>query len=152
MMRLPGGSRGRKLLRDDATEHLQRSLTILRAEDFPEAMQSYPQTGDRSRRKKARFWLSRMLFLLECGDGLRTNQRASTKQRQTIPANRARGQHDSVGGSYVWSFWGNQKELDKLLQAYAVEVCRQEARKKGYQVSETQLQDGSIRLQIVEGG
>jgi hypothetical protein len=47
---------------------------------------------------------------------------------------------------------GNQKELDKLLQAYAVEMCRQEARKKGYQVSETQLQDGSIRLQIVEGG
>jgi hypothetical protein len=48
--------------------------------------------------------------------------------------------------------WGNEKELDKLLQAYAVEVCRQEARKKGYQVSETQLQDGSIKLQIVEGG
>jgi hypothetical protein len=25
--------------------------------------------------------------------------------------------------------WGNQKELDKLLQAYAVEVCRQKSRK-----------------------
>jgi hypothetical protein len=48
--------------------------------------------------------------------------------------------------------WGHQKELDRLLQAYAVEVCRQEARKKGYQITETQLQDGSVRLQIVEGG
>jgi hypothetical protein len=65
MMRLPGGSRGRKLLRDDATEYPQRSLTILRAEDLPEAMQSYPRAGARFRRKKARFWLSRMLFLLE---------------------------------------------------------------------------------------
>jgi hypothetical protein len=31
-------------------------------------------------------------------------------------------------------------------------MCHQEARKKGYQISETQLQDGSIKLQIVEGG
>ena len=115
-------------------------------------MQGYPLAGARFRWKKAPRWLLRMKFLLEWGAGSRTNRRASTKQRQTIPANRARGQHDSVGGSYVWSFWGNQKELDKLLQAYAVEVCRQEARKKGYQVSETQLQDGSIKLQIVEGG
>jgi hypothetical protein len=48
--------------------------------------------------------------------------------------------------------WGEQKELDRLLQAYAIELCRQEARKKGYQITESQLQDGSVRLNIVEGG
>ena len=44
--------------------------------------------------------------------------------------------------------WGEQKELDRFLQAYAVERTKQEARKKGYSVSEQQLQDGSIKLQI----
>ena len=48
--------------------------------------------------------------------------------------------------------WGEQQELDRLLQMYAVEKCRLEARAKGYPMTETQLQDGSIRLQIVEGG
>jgi hypothetical protein len=47
--------------------------------------------------------------------------------------------------------WGNQAHLDRFLQAYAVEVVRLEARKKGYQVSEQALADGSIKLQIVEG-
>jgi hypothetical protein len=47
--------------------------------------------------------------------------------------------------------WGNPKELDRFLQAYAVEKCRIEARKKGLQVSEQGLQDGSIKLQILEG-
>jgi hypothetical protein len=32
-----------------------------------------------------------------------------------------------------------------------VEVVRLEARKKGYQVSEQALADGSIKLQLVEG-
>ena len=48
--------------------------------------------------------------------------------------------------------WGEQAQLDRFLQTYAVEVVRLEARKKGYQVSEQALQDGSVRLQIVEGG
>jgi hypothetical protein len=47
--------------------------------------------------------------------------------------------------------WGEQRHLDRFLQAYAVERCRQEARKKGHQVSEQQMQDGSVKLQIVEG-
>lgn len=47
--------------------------------------------------------------------------------------------------------WGEQKQLDMLLQAYAVERTRLEARKKGYAVQETTLQDGSIKLQILEG-
>ncbi|MBL8798548.1 MAG: DUF1257 domain-containing protein [Planctomycetia bacterium] len=47
--------------------------------------------------------------------------------------------------------WGDQVELDRFLQSYAVEKCRIEARKQGHVVTEHQLQDGSIRLQIQEG-
>jgi hypothetical protein len=47
--------------------------------------------------------------------------------------------------------WGEQAQLDRFLQMYAVEKAKQEARRKGYQVSEQALQDGSIRLQIIEG-
>jgi len=48
--------------------------------------------------------------------------------------------------------WGDQAQLDRFLQAYAVERVKLEARKKGYAVSEQTLADGSIRVQIVEGG
>ena len=48
--------------------------------------------------------------------------------------------------------WGSQAELDRFLQMYAVEKTKLESRKKGYQVSEQQLQDGSIKLQVIEGG
>ena len=53
---------------------------------------------------------------------------------------------DNYGGE-----WGAQKELDRLLQAYAVEMTRLEARRKGLVCTETLLQDGSIKLQILEG-
>jgi hypothetical protein len=46
--------------------------------------------------------------------------------------------------------WGEQAHLDRFLQVYAVEVVKLEARKKGYQVTEQALQDGAIRLQIIE--
>jgi hypothetical protein len=46
--------------------------------------------------------------------------------------------------------WGEQKHLDRFLQAYAVERARLEARKKGFGVSEQALQDGSIKLTIME--
>src|SRR5450755_3532640 len=45
--------------------------------------------------------------------------------------------------------WGEQKELDRLLQMYAVEKAKLEARRKGYAVNETALQDGSVKLQIL---
>ena len=45
--------------------------------------------------------------------------------------------------------WGKQSELSRLLQAYACEKAKLEARKKGYAVSEQLLQDGSIRVRIV---
>lgn len=55
---------------------------------------------------------------------------------------------DNFGGA-----WGDQKELDRFLQAYAVETARLEARKKGYMVTEQSLADGSIKVTIqVSGG
>jgi hypothetical protein len=49
--------------------------------------------------------------------------------------------------------WGDQKELDAFLQAYAVEKARLEARKRGHTVTEQPLADGSIKLTIqVTGG
>jgi hypothetical protein len=47
--------------------------------------------------------------------------------------------------------WGAQEHLDRFLQAYAVERAKQEARCKGYQVTEQALADGSIKIQIIEG-
>lgn len=46
--------------------------------------------------------------------------------------------------------WGEPQQLDRFLQLYAVERAKLEARKKGYSVSEQPLEDGSIRLQIIE--
>jgi hypothetical protein len=55
---------------------------------------------------------------------------------------------DNYGGR-----WGDEKELDRFLQAYAVEKARIEARKKGYTVTEQSLADGSIKLTAqVTGG
>jgi hypothetical protein len=46
--------------------------------------------------------------------------------------------------------WGETAKLHAFFQAYAVELVRIEARKKGHSVTETQHQDGSIKLQIQE--
>ena len=58
-------------------------------------------------------------------------------------------QFDNYGGE-----WGKQEELDKLLQSYAVEKARIEARKaKVHSVSEQLFADGSIKVTIqVAGG
>jgi hypothetical protein len=48
--------------------------------------------------------------------------------------------------------WGNPRELDRLLQAYAVEKARIEARRAGHSVTEQNLADGSIKLTIQVGG
>lgn len=48
--------------------------------------------------------------------------------------------------------WGDPKHLDRLLQAYAVEKARVEARRQGHAVAEQALADGSIRLTIRAGG
>lgn len=54
---------------------------------------------------------------------------------------------DNYGGS-----WGEPKQLDRFLQAYAVEKAKLEARKKGYTATEHQVADGSIRLTVNLGG
>ena len=53
--------------------------------------------------------------------------------------------YDNYGGA-----WGEQAQLNSFLQAYSVELCRLEARKKGFAVTEQPLVGGSIRLQILE--
>ena len=56
-------------------------------------------------------------------------------------------QYDNYGGH-----WGEQKHLNSFLQGYAVEKAKIEARKKGHSVSETRLEDGSIRVTVRVGG
>ena len=48
--------------------------------------------------------------------------------------------------------WGAEVKFDQFLQAYAVEKAKLEARKQGHSVSEQQLNDGSIRVQIAVAG
>ena len=48
--------------------------------------------------------------------------------------------------------WGDQKQLDAFLQAYAVEKATLEARRKGHTVTEQTLDNGSIKLTVTIGG
>ncbi len=48
--------------------------------------------------------------------------------------------------------WGDQKQLDRFLQGYAVEKAKIEARKRGHSVTEQSLHDGSVKLTIQVGG
>ena len=54
---------------------------------------------------------------------------------------------DDFGGR-----WGDRKHFDKLLQAYACEKAKIEARRRGHSVTEQTLADGSIKLTIQVGG
>ena len=54
---------------------------------------------------------------------------------------------DNYGGQ-----WGQQRELDRFLQAYAIEKTRIEARRHGHAVYEQPLADGSVQLTIQAGG
>jgi len=55
--------------------------------------------------------------------------------------------YDNYGGR-----WGEQRELDRLVQAYAVEAAKAEARRRGHTVTERALADGSIKLTVQVGG
>ena len=48
--------------------------------------------------------------------------------------------------------WGNEQELDRLRQSYAVEKARIESHKQGHQITETRLADGAVKLTIQIGG
>jgi hypothetical protein len=52
-------------------------------------------------------------------------------------------QFDNYGGR-----WGDQCHLDKFVQMYAVEKAKIEGRKRGHTVTERELQDGSILVQV----
>ena len=54
---------------------------------------------------------------------------------------------DNYGGQ-----WGDQKQLDRFLQIYAVEATKVQARKQGHSVTEQNLADGSIKLTVNIGG
>ena len=60
-----------------------------------------------------------------------------------ISTNEGLIKYDNYGGR-----WGNQRELEKLLQIYAVEKTKLEARKHGHSVYEQAREDGSIVLRI----
>lgn len=152
-MLLPDDWRKLKLLSDNSTEHLERSLTIFRTQPLPEAVQGNPLAGRQFRRKKNPSCRSRMTFLLEsCGDGPRTNEQGSKMQKQTIPEIWARRHSSLLGAFYVYCFWGDRLHLDRFLQSYAVEKTRIEARKRGHTVTEQSLVDGSIKLTAQVGG
>lgn len=48
--------------------------------------------------------------------------------------------------------WGEQGQLDRFLQGYAVEKTKIEARKKGHTITEQSQEDGSIKLTVSVGG
>lgn len=54
-------------------------------------------------------------------------------------------QFDNYGGS-----WGDQKEIDRFRQAYAIEAGCKIAREQGLRVTEETLENGSIRLEARE--
>ncbi len=48
--------------------------------------------------------------------------------------------------------WGEQQQLNRFLQGYAVEKALLESRKRGHSVTEQLLADGSIKLTVCVGG
>lgn len=53
---------------------------------------------------------------------------------------------DNFGGR-----WGDQQQLDALVQKYTIEKTKLEARRAGHNVTEQELQNGSVKLTINVG-
>ena len=57
---------------------------------------------------------------------------------------------DTANGSAQYDnfegYWGDPVQLDRFMQAYAVELAKIQARKQGHSVTEQALTDGSIKL------
>jgi hypothetical protein len=64
-----------------------------------------------------------------------------------VDVNTAQVRFDNYAGA-----WGDSQQLDRFLQAYAIEKARIEARKRGHHVVEQSLADGSVQLTIQVGG
>lgn len=87
-----------------------------------------------------------VLFSGQSADGLSVNL-PGWRYGAVFNTETGAAHYDNYNGS-----WGKQAELDKFLQAYAVEKAIYEAQKGGYSVYEEMLSDGSIKLNItVEG-
>jgi hypothetical protein len=54
--------------------------------------------------------------------------------------------YDNYGGA-----WGKDEELGRFMQSYLVEKAKIEAQRKNFPTRELTLEDGSIRLEILEG-
>ena len=48
--------------------------------------------------------------------------------------------------------WGNPQRLNELVQRYAAEKTKIEARRQGHSVTEQRLDDGSVKLTVSVGG
>jgi hypothetical protein len=48
--------------------------------------------------------------------------------------------------------WGDPERLGEFLQAYAIELTKLEASRKGYSVSEQPLAGGAVKLTLSTGG
>ena len=63
---------------------------------------------------------------------------------------------DTVNGTLAYDnyngSWGQQEQLDRFIQRYALEKAAIEARKRGHSVVEQAMADGSVRLTITVGG
>ena len=64
-----------------------------------------------------------------------------------IDAGEGKVRYDNYAGT-----WGRKSELDRLLQAYAVEKACIQARKAGHSVTEQAMADGAIKLTVHVGG
>lgn len=83
-----------------------------------------------------------VLFAGQSADGLAV-QLPGWSYVAVFDVNTGAAHYDNYNGH-----WGEQKELDKFLQAYAIEKAIYEAQKGGYSVYEEALPDGSIKLNI----
>ncbi|NNJ27923.1 DUF1257 domain-containing protein [Alienimonas chondri] len=54
--------------------------------------------------------------------------------------------HDTYGGR-----WGDESFIGRLLQAYAVEAAKLQAKARGHRCTETALADGSVKLTVTAG-
>ena len=64
-----------------------------------------------------------------------------------VQVDTGRVQFDNYNGE-----WGRREHLDRLLQTYALEKVRLEARRRGHAVVEQALADGSVKLTVTVGG
>src|SRR5262249_54700786 len=53
--------------------------------------------------------------------------------------------YDNYGGH-----WGDQQHIDRLIQRYAVEKAKLEARRRGYPATDQARKDGSTKVQLLE--